>query len=191
MKSNIIICGVGGQGIITLLRIIAQASLEENLNVRTSELHGLSQRGGSVVVHIKIGSEVFSPLVIPNEADLIIALEIQESLNAVKYANKNTIFLINNHIIPIPGQNLSEEQIKKELNKISKNIYLIDANKIIAEKYKNPVLSGVFLLGAACSKKFISLSPSSFEKALAKIIKPKYIDLNKKAFKFGLKFNPI
>jgi len=183
---NIIICGVGGQGIITLLKIIAQASLEENLNVKTSELHGLSQRGGSVIVHIRIGSEIFSPLIMPNEADLIMALEIQESLNAIKYANKNTIFLINNHIIPIRGQNLSEKQIKEELSKISKNIYLIDANKIVTEKYKNPVLSGVFLLGISCSKKFIPLLPSSLEKAIEKIIKPKYIDLNKKAFRFGL-----
>lgn len=71
---NIIICGLGGQGVITLTRILAQAAFLESYDVKTSELHGLAQRGGSVETHIRFGKKVYSPLVIPGKADLIINL---------------------------------------------------------------------------------------------------------------------
>lgn len=79
---NIILVGVGGQGIITLTRILAQAALIERYDVKTSELHGLSQRGGSVEAHVRFGAKIYSPLVKRAGADLIISLEIQETLRA-------------------------------------------------------------------------------------------------------------
>ena len=101
-KFNIVIVGTGGQGLITLLQIIAEAALFEGYEVRTSELHGLSQRGGSVEVHIRFGKEVFSPLVSQGEADLILGLEMQEALRAYPFANSGTAFLLNKKIISIP-----------------------------------------------------------------------------------------
>ena len=83
---NIVIVGTGGQGLITLLEIISEAALSEGFDVKTSELHGLSQRGGSVEVHITFGKKVLSPLVSQGEANLIIALEIQEALKACYYS---------------------------------------------------------------------------------------------------------
>ncbi len=93
-KFNIVIVGTGGQGLITLLPIIAEAALFEGYEVRTSELHGLSQRGGSVEVHIRFGQKIYSPLVSQGKADLILGLEMQEALRGVYFANQKTKFLL-------------------------------------------------------------------------------------------------
>src|SRR4030043_1604518 len=98
---NMVITGVGGQGLLTLLQIISEAAISEGYDIRTSELHGLSQRGGSVEVHIRFGKKTYSPMVAEGKADLVLALEIQEALKGIYYANSKTNFLINKYIIPI------------------------------------------------------------------------------------------
>ena len=85
---NIVISGIGGQGIITLARILAYAAIIEKMDVKTSELHGLSQRGGSVETHIRFGKIIYSPLVRRGGADLIISLDAQESINVCSYAGE-------------------------------------------------------------------------------------------------------
>ena len=123
---NILIVGTGGQGQITLLQILAEAGLREGYDIKTSELHGLSQRGGSVEVHLRLGKEIFSPLISQQRADLIFGLEMQECLKAAYYANSKTIFLINKYIVPILLQKpLSEKEILENLRKCSKEIILI------------------------------------------------------------------
>ncbi|MDO8435920.1 MAG: 2-oxoacid:acceptor oxidoreductase family protein, partial [bacterium] len=96
---NIVIVGVGGQGLLTILQIIAEAALLEGYKVRTSELHGLAQRGGSVEVHIRFGKQIFSPLVPAQKADLIMALEMQEALRGRYFANAKTKFMVNKYVI--------------------------------------------------------------------------------------------
>jgi len=114
-----VISGIGGQGLITLLQIIAQSALSEGYEVRTSELHGLSQRGGSVEVHIRFGNKIYSPMVSAGEANLILGLEMQEALKAGYYSNHKTNFLINQFIQPIPlMKNLTEKEITANLKKI-------------------------------------------------------------------------
>lgn len=180
---NIIICGTGGQGIITLLRIVAEAALIEGKDVKTSELHGLAQRGGSVETHIRFGSEVHSPLIIPGEADLILALEAQEALKASYYAGKQTIFLIDDQIFPVfDGKSLSKEVILTNLKKISRNVNLIEATRIAKEEIGNPVVAGVFLLSLSAFKKFLPLKPISILKAIKEVVRPKYFEINKKTF---------
>ena len=102
---NIIISGVGGQGLITITKILAKAALIDGFDVKTSELHGLSQRGGSVETAIRFGHKIDSPLIRQGGADLIISLELQEALRACYYASKDskTMFLINDFVKPIPG----------------------------------------------------------------------------------------
>lgn len=154
---NIVIVGIGGQGLITLLKILAEAALIEGFDVKTSELHGLSQRGGSVEVHIRIGKKVYSPLVPIAKADLILGLDNQEALNARYYANPKTSFLIN-----------APEAI--------------DASKICEEKLGNKIVAGVYLLSLAAFKNLIPIKPKSILKAIERVVKPKYLDINKKAF---------
>ena len=174
---NIVIVGTGGQGLITLLQIIAEAALSEDYDVKTSELHGLSQRGGSVEVHIRFGKKIYSPLVAQGKADLIIALEIQESLKAAYFANTKTIFLISKHFIPIPLQKtLSEEQTLGALKKISKKIKVVEVGGVTA---------GVYLLSLASFKKIIPLQPNSILKAMKKVIPQQYLEINKKTFELA------
>ena len=180
---NIVIVGTGGQGLITLLQILAEAAMSEGYDVKTSELHGLSQRGGSVEVHIRFGKKIFSPLVAQGGADLILGLEMQECLKATYFSNPKTIFLINKFFVPILGQKpLSEGEILKNLKKFSKNIIVIPAADICQTKLGSNVVAGVYLLSYAAFKKIIPLKPNSILRAIKDIVPKKYLDLNKKTF---------
>jgi len=180
---NMVIVGTGGQGLITLLQIISEAALAEGYDIRTSELHGLSQRGGSVEAHIRFGKKIYSPLVMRGGADLVLGLEMQEILNGIYFANPKTKFLINQFIIPISLKKpLSENEILNQLKKISKNITIIPADKICQEKLQNSVVSGIYLISFATFKNLIPLKPESIQKAIKKIIPEKFLELNLKAF---------
>ena len=183
---NIVIVGTGGQGLITLLQIIAEAALIEGYDIKTSELHGLSQRGGSVEVHIRFGKNIYSPLVEQGKADFILGLEAQECLKAIHFANPKTVFLINQHSIPIPSKKLiPDKEILARIKKVSKNINLIKATEICQKELGTNVASGVYLLNLAAFKNLIPLKPSSILKAMEKIIPEKYLDLNIKTFKLA------
>ncbi|MDI6882948.1 MAG: indolepyruvate oxidoreductase subunit beta [Patescibacteria group bacterium] len=188
---NIIVAGVGGQGIITLTRILAEAALIENYDVKTSELHGLAQRGGSVETHSRFGQTIFSPLVKRGGADLIISLEIQESLNASSYASSNrTVFLIDEFFKPIFGNKkiFTSQVIQKELEKFSKKVILIPATSITKKEFGSPVLAGIYLLGLATLKKLLPLKQNSILKAIEKVVPKKYLLINKKAFNLAKKY---
>jgi indolepyruvate ferredoxin oxidoreductase beta subunit len=183
VQFNIMIVGTGGQGQITLLQILNQAAFIEGYDVKSSELHGLAQRGGSVEVHIRFGKEIFSPMVSQGKADLILALEMQETLKGSYYANSKTNFLINKYIIPIPAAKpLSEKEILDNLKKITKNIAVVPAAEICKEKLGTEVLAGVYLICLAVFKKLIPLKPESLLAAIKKIIPEKFLELNLKAF---------
>ncbi|MBU2578505.1 indolepyruvate oxidoreductase subunit beta [Patescibacteria group bacterium] len=180
---NIILSGVGGQGIITLLQILAEAAFIENYDVKTSELHGLSQRGGSVLAHLRFGKEVFSPLIKPAEADLILSLEILEAARAINFANPETIFLIDKKYIAFENS-LTENKILEQLKKFIKNerLHLINASQICQEKLGAEIFSGIYLLGVAICKNLIPLKSKSVLMAIKKIIPKKYQDANIRAF---------
>jgi len=188
---NIVMVGVGGQGLITLNKILGEAALFEGFDVKTSELHGLSQRGGSVETSIRLGPKVYSPLIKQGGADLIISLEIQETLKACYYSTKkSTTFLINDFLKSIPGaKSLSKEMILKELKNFSKQIILVPANDICEKEIGKSVLAGVYLNSLATLKKLIPLKPNSLLKAIKKIIPEKYLELNLKAFALSKNYN--
>lgn len=180
---NLVIVGVGGQGQITLLKILAEAFFIENYDFKTAELHGLSQRGGSVEVHIRAGEMIFSPLVSQGGADLVLSLELQESLRALYYVSPKTKFLINDYLLPIPqSKMLSKKEISNSIKKFTQNIEIVPAQRICQEKLGNELLAGVYLLGLALKKNLIPLKPKSIFKAIKKIVPQKYLELNIKAF---------
>lgn len=184
-KFNIVIVGTGGQGLITLLQIIAEAALFEGYEVRTSELHGLSQRGGSVEVHIRFGQKIYSPLVSQGKADLILGLEMQEALRGIYFANQKTKFLLNKQIILIPlVKNLTETEILKNLKKIGK-VILIPAAETCQKEFNTNVVAGIYLISLASFKNLIPLKPNSISRAIKKIIPEKYLELNLKTFKLA------
>lgn len=183
---NIVIKGVGGQGLITVLQIIAEAAVFEGYDIKTSELHGLSQRGGSVEVHIRFGKKIYSPMVAQGKADLVLGLEMQEALRGAYFANKNTNFLVNKQIITIPlEKSFSEKELLNIFKKITKNIILIPASDICRQKLGTDVVSGVYLISLAVFRKLIPLKPNSILKAIKKIIPAKYLELNIRTFRLA------
>lgn len=182
---NIIIAGTGGQGLITLLQIIAEAAIIQGFDVKTAELHGLSQRGGSINTHIRVGEKVYSPLIPLGSADLILSLEYLETLRAIPYSNSKTTFLINCYSLPFMGT-ISEEKITKDLNALIKgNKIIISASEICRKELNKDVLSGIYLISYAAFKGLIPIKPELIEKAISKIIPEKYLDINQKAYKLA------
>lgn len=178
---NLIINGVGGQGVITLLSLVDQAALIEGYDIKSSELHGLSQRGGSVETHVRFGKKVYSPLVANGKADLIISLEMLEALRETAKSGKQTVFLINDFVSPFQGS-LSKEEIKKHFSELKNKTYVVPASDICKEKLQNEVVSTIYLLGYAVSKNLIPLKKESVIEAIKQIVPEKYRELNINAF---------
>lgn len=183
---NCVIVGTGGQGLITLLEILSAAAIRDGLDAKTSELHGLSQRGGSVEVHIKFGKKVWSPLVEAKKADLIVGLEMQECLKAAYFAGPQTQYLINKTEVMIPGKPLlPEEEIINNLKKFTKKIEVVDANGICQKELGTPVVSGIYLLCLAAFKKMIPLEPEAVLEAIKSSVAEKHLELNIKTWELA------
>lgn len=185
MDFNLIINGVGGQGLVTLLKIVSEAALSEGYDVRTSELHGLSQRGGSVEVYIRFGKKIYSPLVARGQADLVISLEEQEALNGLYFANPKTVFLTNKYRTPTFLRDMSEEEVLVAIKQVSPNVFLIPATEICQKEFKTDVVSGIYLLGQALAKGCLPLKKESLISAFKKIIPEQYLEMNLKALEMA------
>ena len=185
---NCVIVGTGGQGLITLLEVLSDAAIKSGLDAKTSELHGLSQRGGSVEVHIKFGKKVFSPLVEAKKADLIVGLEMQECLKAAYFSGPQTQYLINKTEVAIPGKPLlAEEEIIGSLKKFTKKIEVVDANGICQKELGTAAVSGVYLLCLAAFKEMIPLAPEVMLEAIKTAVAPKHLEVNVKAWELAQK----
>lgn len=179
---NLILTGVGGQGLITLVSVIDEAGLAEGYDVRSSELHGLSQRGGSVEIHIRMGKKVNSPLIEKGRADLVLGIELTESTRKAVFANPQTRFVVNKYVFPYLA-GLPEDKLLEQLGKIKKeNLHLVEASKICKEKLDKEVLSGMYLFGYAVYNKLIPISEKSALEAINKTIPEKYREMNMQAF---------
>lgn len=185
---NLIINGVGGQGVITLLSLICESALIEGYDVRSSELHGLSQRGGSVETHIKFGKKVYSPLISNGESDLIISLEMLEALRSAIRSGNTTKILINDFVSVFQG-GLGKEEIKKHLSELKNEQYIVSASDVCKEKLQNEVVSTTYLLGYAINKNLIPIKKESVLSAIEKTIPEKYRELNIKAFNLAYASN--
>lgn len=185
---NLILTGVGGQGIITLLQVIDESAFVEGYDVRSSELHGLSQRGGSVEAHIRFGKKVYSPMVAPGRADLILALEITEALRETAKAGKQTKILVNEYFLPFLNSPAKEEVIS-QLKSLKNELYLIPASQTCKDKLQNEVVCTIYLLGYAVNKGILPFKKASVLQAIRNVIPEKYLELNIKAFELGFKYN--
>jgi indolepyruvate ferredoxin oxidoreductase beta subunit len=150
---NIVMCGVGGQGVVLMSELLGHAVVRDELSIRGSEVLGMAQRGGSVVSNIRIGSELHAPLIPEGECDIIVALEPSEALRNIKYLSESSLVILNTRkIIPFTVSiNRSVypelEIIIKKLNKVADTVITIDASQI-AEEAGSPVSTNVAMLGA-------------------------------------------
>ncbi len=171
---------------ITLLKILAEAAMLQGFDVKTSELHGLSQRGGSVECHIRFGQKIYSPLVEAGGADLVISLEKNEALRACYYGLKEkTIFLVNKldvFSLASSGKIITIDKIAKDLRKFSKKSIILNASEIVKKETGAIVMTAVYMLGYSIHKNLIPLKEKFVLAAIKKVVKEKYLEQNFKAF---------
>ena len=192
MKLDIIIVGVGGQGILTCSMILAKAAMNANLNVITSEIHGMAQRGGSVEVHVRIG-DVLSPLIPIGDADIMIALEPVEALRYAKYLNEDSLVILNTRpVIPVTvtlgnANYPSINEIVEKLNEITTKVVPVDASAI-AEKLGSIQSTNIVILGILAKLAELPFDYKHLEQAIREILPPTIHDINLRAFKEGLNY---
>ena len=185
MKTNIILAGVGGQGILTIAAVLDTAALDCNLNIKQSEVHGMSQRGGAVQSHVRISDkEIFSDLIPQGKADIIISVEPMELLRYLPFLKKDGYLVTDSN----PFVNITDypelEDLYQEI-KSYKNSILIDA-KQIAKDLGNLKATNIVLLGAASS--LLPLNEENLQQTIKKLFDRKgerIVNKNLEAFEKG------
>ena len=187
MKTDIILCGVGGQGILSIATIIGEAAINEGLYIKQAEVHGMSQRGGDVQSNLRISSNpINSDLIALGQADVIISMEPMEALRYLPYLNKETGWIITSSVPFVNIPNYPDmENIKAEYGKLS-NVRFIDI-EAMAKENEVPRSANVILLGAALHA--LGLGQEQLEKAIRSVFGRKgdaVVDANIKALKLGM-----
>ncbi len=185
MTKNIMIVGVGGQGTLLASRILGNAVISEGYDVKVSEVHGMSQRGGSVVTYVRYGEKVNSPIIDKGEADIILAFERLEALRALPYLKKGGKIILNDHAIsPMPvitGAAEYPEGIVEALSSLC-DVTAIDATALSlsvgSPKAVNVVLIGVLAAASEIDKEV-------FLRVIRETVPPKFLELNLAAFELG------
>lgn len=188
-KINIMIVGVGGQGSLLTSRILGNVGLREGYDVKVSEVHGMSQRGGSVVTYVKMAKKVFSPLIEKGEADIILAFEELEALRWVDYVKEDGRMIINaQKIDPMPviiGKAKYPENIVQKIQSYYPNTLSIDGLVIARQsgsiKTVNTVLIGLMA-------RMIDIPKKVWIEAIEEIVPAKMLESNLKAFEAGFCF---
>jgi len=186
VRRDIILAGVGGQGILTLAVLIVNAAMREGLNVRQAEVHGMSQRGGAVEAHVRLSDgPLFSNLVAKGRADLILATEPLEALRQIDYLSPGGLIVTNSATVEnIPNYPPHEELIKL-LQGCGRKVYLIDA-AVVAKEAGTARAQNVVLIGAA--SEFVGLRPESLQAAVSEMFakrKKDLVDMNLRALRLG------
>lgn len=193
LKDNykIYLIGVGGQGTIKTATIIGEAAMAQGLNVVMSEVHGMAQRGGTVVTELKIG-KAHSPLIESNSADLVLAFEPSELLRTLSRIGKETYVIINcSSITPFTvSLGISEYPDKSkmfdEFRKLIKNFYLIDAQKL-AREAGNIITANIVILGVSMAIPEFPIKKENIIKSIRENLPPPTIDSNIKSLEKGYK----
>lgn len=198
MSLNVFICGVGGQGLVLLTRVIGDACAKSGKKIVTGEMYGLSQRSGAVSVHMRIGDDAFSPLIPIGQADIMIALEAVESLRYIEYLKKDGIILMNKRIMHPPietskiidSKNKIEyfeiDQVISKLKKWTSNIALIDALKLAKESGNARTENTVFL-GCLSALQVFPVEEKYVKQSIIDAVPKKTVEVNLEAFELGRK----
>ena len=183
---NILIVGVGGQGTLLTSRILAQVAVDLGYDVKVSEIHGMAQRGGSVVSQVRYGEKIYSPIISKGDADIILAFEKLEAARWLDYLKPDGMIIINDdRVDPLPvmsGKLKYPDDIDQRIAQMVEKTMVVDASSMAIEcgnvKAANVVLVGI--LAAA-----MGLPEAEVEKAIEAMVPPKALEINLKAFKQG------
>ena len=189
MVLNIVFSGIGGQGIVVASDIFCEAALLDGLDVAKAEVHGMAQRGGSIVAHVRVGENVQAPLIETGKADIILGFEVLEAARVLPMLKKNGTVIVNTKYIPPSTSaarlsNFTDEKILGIIKDRTQKVHAINGIDI-ANKLGNILVVNTILLGAISSIPENPVTSESLEKAIAGRLKEKYVALNLEAFKIG------
>jgi indolepyruvate ferredoxin oxidoreductase, beta subunit len=188
MNLDLIFSGVGGQGVVVLSDIYCEAAIIDGFDVAKAEIHGMAQRGGSIVAYARIGNKVDSPLIETGKADAIVGFEILETARALPMLKKKGDIIVNMKYIPpncmVAGAKPKKTEDLMSLLRAKAVVHEVDGVGI-AEKLGNLLVVNTILLGALSALPDIPVRVESFQQAIAGKLKEKYINLNLKAFQLG------
>jgi indolepyruvate ferredoxin oxidoreductase beta subunit len=190
MKLDVVFSGVGGQGVVVLSDIYCEAAMLEGFDVAKAEIHGMAQRGGSIVAYTRISEKVESPLIETGKADAIVGFEILETARALPMLKNNGTVIVNKKYIPPSCLTSDVKSLKIQdligLLKTKARVHEVEGTEI-AQKLGNLLVVNTVLLGALSALPEIPVSVESFKQAIAGRLKEKYINLNLEAFQLGRK----
>lgn len=186
--TNVILTGVGGQGILLASETLSEAAVDAGYDVKRSEIHGMAQRGGSVNSHIRFGRKIYSPLVMKGECDLLLAFEKLEALRMADFVKKEGTIIVNDQRINpstvITGSAIYPENIEETLREHFKSVIFVDALKI-ANEAGNSRTANIALLGVAFN--ILDIPIEIWENAIIHRVPERAIEVNLLAFRMGLK----
>lgn len=184
--TDVILSGVGGQGNVLSARILAETALAEGYDVKTSEVHGMAQRGGSVICMVRWAEKIYSPLIPTGGARFMLAFEILEGLRYLKYLSGDGTAIINDYRMdPLPvlrGDAVYPGDALEIIRSYAKLVICLDARGMAVEA-GNPRAVGSCLLGALSN--FLEFTPDAWEQSISRLVPPKAREVNLKAFAMG------
>jgi len=184
--TNILLVGVGGQGILLASEVLSETFMLAGYDVKKSEIHGMSQRGGSVVSHVRYGKEVFSPIVPEGEGDILYGFELLETCRSLPLLKKGARVIANDLCIPPPvvlsGKEPYPQGLPGRIASQFPDFLLVDGLRLATDA-GNPRAANTVLLGAVSSR--LDIPEEYWLKALEKMVPPKAFEVNKKAFQAG------
>ena len=186
---NIILCGVGGNGVVLTSRILAEAALKEGIKVRVGEVHGLAQRGGTVVSHVRLGSDAKGMLVPQRRSDMLIAFEPLEALRQLKFMKKGAKVVLNNE--PFVGVDthlgLSKyPDVCKIIERIQTTQDIVDVDAThLAIQAGSVVMTNVVMLGCVSASRELPISRDAIIGSIKSKVPPMMVESNIKAFELG------
>ena len=190
MKYSIQIVGVGGQGVLMASMVLGNAAMEAGYQVCMSEVHGMAQRGGSVLSTVRFGDEVYSPLEATGGADLLMSFEPVETVRSIRLANRGSSVLMNLDPV-LPGNVAAGFEEYPDIGSLvdyvksqNPNVRTISATTI-GEEAGKAVAANAVMIGAVAATPGFPLSKEQLKKALLAKVPPKTVDLNSKAFDMG------
>lgn len=192
---SIYMTGVGGQGLVLLSNVMGSACVSAGIRALTGEQHGLSQRSGSINVHMRIGEEIQSPLIPIGGADVILALEALEALRYAEYLSPGGIVLMNSriqhpvietkaHMKDKTATYMTAEMVRQRMSQLTDKIAMLDALDI-ATKSGNPLTENVVMLGAIATLEDFPVPTDALKKSISENVPPKAVEANLKAFDAG------
>lgn len=187
MKWDILMFGVGGQGTVLSSDIVCEVALLNGFDAKKSEIHGMAQRGGSVVSHVRIGQKVYSPVIPEGSADILVSFEYMEFLRYLNFVNNSTILILNtNKIYPpsvLSGKESYPDNIISEKLSIFREVEMLDALNI-AKEVGNLKVAGMAIVGKLAKR--LPFEKESWIKVIEEKVPPKTVESNIKAFEKGL-----